>query len=187
MLKGQAAAMRYTSRDMTSGVAFRMISGATLTVTLAVILGVSIGGVAMPGPALAQESSNLTVDVADCVKLERPEERLACFERQVAEAEQARRPAGRAESPAELPIAAERRREPRASQEFAATIVDLRESIPDNYLITLENGQVRRQMRPKRYPLQPGYEVRIYSSRWGNSYRLSSPILNGFVQVERVR
>jgi hypothetical protein len=54
-------------------------------------------------------------------------------------------------------------------------------------MITLDNGQVWRQMQPKRYPLQPGYDVRIYSSRWGNSYRLSSPILNGFIQVERVR
>lgn len=71
--------------------------------------------------------------------------------------------------------------------ELVATIAALRETVPNAYLITLENGQIWRQSRPHRYPLQVGYEVRIYPSRWGSSYRLTSDILNGFIQVERVR
>ena len=206
MLKGQSAAM-----------CMRIRGGAvvTLVVAICMALGATIGGLAVPRSALAQDSAPLTVDVADCVKLDRPEDRLACFEDQVAEAEQARRPAEPNLSPAEPaarsagesasaqseprtrrqqsseaaapPTAAERRSAPRESQEFTGTIAALQETIPDSYTITLENGQVWRQMQPKRYALQPGYEVRIYSSRWGNSYRLSSPILNGFIQVERVR
>ncbi|HEX5418980.1 MAG TPA: hypothetical protein VFY39_03200, partial [Gammaproteobacteria bacterium] len=60
-------------------------------------------------------------------------------------------------------------------------------TVPNSYLITLENGQVWRQTYPEVYHLQPGYKVRIYPSRWGNSYRMSSDKLHGFIQVERVR
>ena len=71
--------------------------------------------------------------------------------------------------------------------EVFATVTELRETLPNNYLITLDNGQVWRQNRPKWYPLQPGYKVRLYPSRWGSSYRLAAEELNSFIQVERVR
>jgi hypothetical protein len=72
-------------------------------------------------------------------------------------------------------------------QEFFGTIASLRETVPNRYIITLENGQVWRQMRPTFYPLRPGHRVRIYSTNWGDSFRMSSDELNGFIQVERVR
>jgi len=71
--------------------------------------------------------------------------------------------------------------------EFHSTISKLREYIPGRYLITLENGQVWRQMVAKRYRLRVGHNVRIYPSRWGKSFRLSAEELKGFIQVERVR
>ncbi|HEU4619493.1 MAG TPA: hypothetical protein VFV10_15760 [Gammaproteobacteria bacterium] len=54
-------------------------------------------------------------------------------------------------------------------------------------MITLENGQIWRQMTPEIYPLQEGFEVKIYPTRWGNAYRLSVEELGGFIQVERVQ
>lgn len=71
--------------------------------------------------------------------------------------------------------------------ELRSTIVALRETVPNTYLITLENGQIWRQMEGKRYPINVGASVRIYPSRWGGSYRLSVEGINGFIQVERVR
>ncbi len=80
-----------------------------------------------------------------------------------------------------------REREDAARQEMLSTISALRETVPNTYLITLENGQVWRQMEAKRYRLQVGDSVRVYPSRWGSSYRLSVEGLNGFIQVERIR
>ena len=71
--------------------------------------------------------------------------------------------------------------------ELHSTISKLREYIPGRYLITLENGQVWRQMVAERYRLRVGHNVRIYPSRWGKSFRLSAEELKGFIQVERVR
>src|SRR5436189_153815 len=47
------------------------------------IAAVAIALGAVCQPAIAQDSKGLTVDVGDCVALEKPEERLACFEAQV--------------------------------------------------------------------------------------------------------
>jgi hypothetical protein len=71
--------------------------------------------------------------------------------------------------------------------EIFGTIASLRETVPNSYLITLEDGQVWRQMRPKWYPMRPGQKVRIYPGRLGTAYRLTAGNLNSFVQVERVR
>src|SRR5690606_19839890 len=95
----------------------------------------------------------------------------------------------------EIPLRAEadfgkrptRQRDETEREEMRSTIAALRETVPNTYLITLENGQVWRQMEAKRYRMQIGDSVRIYPSRWGASYRLSVEGINGFVQVERVR
>ncbi len=70
--------------------------------------------------------------------------------------------------------------------ELHSTISELKEVVPGRYLITLENGQVWRQMVGERYPLRVGNNVRIYPTRWGKSFRLSAEGLKGFIQVERV-
>jgi hypothetical protein len=79
------------------------------------------------------------------------------------------------------------RRDSRDSEpvEVVTRVAELRETVPNTWLITLDNGQVWRQTRPEPYPLRLGYEVRIYSSKWG--YRLTHRQLRGFIQVERVR
>ncbi|MFO7285516.1 MAG: hypothetical protein C0P79_001585 [Gammaproteobacteria bacterium] len=79
------------------------------------------------------------------------------------------------------------RRKVEERPELRSTIVALRETVPNTYLITLENGQVWRQMEGSRYPIHVGDSVRIYPSRWGGSYRLSVENVHGFIQVERVR
>ncbi len=71
--------------------------------------------------------------------------------------------------------------------EMTATIASVREVAPNRHLITLENGQVWRQMQPERYRLRPGQHARIYSTRWGASYRLTVEELRGFIQVQRVQ
>jgi len=95
----------------------------------------------------------------------------------------------------EIPLRAEsdfgmrpaRQREETERQELRSTIAALRETVPNTFLITLENGQVWRQMEAKRYRLEIGDSVRVYPSRSGGSYRLSVEGINGFIQVERVR
>jgi hypothetical protein len=69
--------------------------------------------------------------------------------------------------------------------DLVAKIADLRETVPNTYLITLDNGQVWRQTQSQAYPLRPGLDVRVRQSKWG--YRLSAPELRGQIPVERVR
>jgi len=72
-----------------------------------------------------------------------------------------------------------------APSEIVARVAELRETVPNSYVITLDNGQVWRQTRPMAYPLRQGLDVRIFKARWG--YRMTNPKLRGFIQVERVR
>ena len=190
---------------------------------------VAIGAVFGTQPALAQRGTEVTVEVGECLDIEAPTERLACFERRVEQARDEdaapatpsrargaatppaasappavrtapaeptqRAPAARAPSPADDDSFGRRspRREARKAPELeprielVAKVVSLRETIPNSYTITLDNGQVWRQNRPEYYPLQPGHEVRIYPGKLGDSYRLTAPFLRGWIQVERVR
>ena len=71
--------------------------------------------------------------------------------------------------------------------EVRARVAELQETVPNAFLITLDNGQVWRQTRADPYKsLKVGQEVRVYYSRW-RAYRLGSPQMSGFLQVERVR
>lgn len=71
--------------------------------------------------------------------------------------------------------------------EVRAKVAELRETVPNAFLITLDNGQVWRQTQPDSYvSLRVGQDVRIFFSRW-RTYRLDSPQMRGFLQVERVR
>ena len=149
----------------------------------AIVAGAAAVGLASaqaPGPAVS-------VDVSECVKLTTPEERLACFEAQVEGAKTA--PPGAAASGSKTSEAVEfgaaGDQEPEV-QEIQARITDLRETVPNSYLITLDNGQVWRQTVPKNYGLREGIPVRIYYSRW-RAYRLTNEQLKSFIQVERVR
>ena len=53
--------------------------------------------------------------------------------------------------------------------------------------VTLESGQVWRQMLSKRYPVSVGDTVTIRPTRWGSAYRLTSERVSGFIQVQRVK
>jgi hypothetical protein len=202
---------------------------------------VTVLGAAVAPPAVAQDSEKLTVEVNDCLAIEKRDERLACFDAQV---EAARRrspsegapaepnrpappaaaapppppaPAGRsaaapapaaptrnAESGARTAPPAAEAEAPRegrrsrsgddfgrkvqaqeAEQEIVATVTDLRETVPNSYVITLDNGQVWRQSVPQRYPLRKGLEVRLRETKFG--YRLTAPQYRGQIPVERVR
>jgi hypothetical protein len=61
-----------------------------------------VAGVVVSGSALGQQPDGLEVDVAECVKLQSPGERLDCYERQVQRAQAARAapPAAAAPPPA---------------------------------------------------------------------------------------
>ncbi len=84
--------------------------------------------------------------------------------------------------------AAEQSQESDAAEgQYLGTITAIRERIPDSYVITLDNGQIREQAAPKRYPLRPGLEVRLYATNWGKSYRLTGLGSGGHIQVRRVR
>jgi hypothetical protein len=200
-----------------------------VTVVIALALGAAV-----LQPAVAQDPKKLTVDVGDCVALEKPEERLACFEAQVDAARQRAAPASASEAtgagtpastgantgpgPAPEPTpssahAAEpigpssaaavqsgksasqprvdengggaQRGSEREPVEIVATVTELRETVPNAYVITLDNGQVWWQAHPKPYPLRTGLVVRLRETKFG--YRLTAPELHGQIQVERVR
>jgi len=73
------------------------------------------------------------------------------------------------------------------SNELIARVAEIKELNPNRFLITLQNGQVWEQMQTRRFALAEGDEIRIYPSRWGSSYRLSSRSHKGYIQVQRLR
>jgi hypothetical protein len=154
----------------------------------------------------AQGADSLTIDIGQCVVLESERERLECYERLANAAIEAEPGAeGRSAAPPVVDSAAEPAARPVPAQpaasagsaaaaseaaedeEIHSRVTAVEEYLPNRYRVTLENGQVWRQMQAKRYLLRPGHQVRIYPSRWGESYRLSAEELNGFIQVERAR
>jgi hypothetical protein len=187
---------------------------------LAIALAIVIGG-AWLRPVGAQDSERLTVEVDECVKLEKPEERLACFEAQVEAARRSPRsePAAAPSAPPAVqsappavqsavppvqsppPAVQTPQPAPAASSagnagfpaersgptEIVAKIAELSETVPNAFLITLDNGQVWRQSQPMRYPLRPGLDVQLRPSKWGNDWHLTAPKLRGQIKVERVR
>ena len=147
--------------------------------------------------SLAQASGDLSIEVSECVELSSDPERFACYER-LAEAALSERPSGEPESadataaPAgSAPANAEHVAPPSAqdspSPDIISTIAALDEIRPNVYTVELENGQVWRQVGSQRYPLRVGFDVRVYSTRWGHLHRLSAVDRGGFIQVERVR
>jgi len=149
-----------------------------------------VGGVGIQA-GLAQGADSVTIDVGECVNLQSPEERFACYERNVKAASSA---------PAAVPPAGAREADSDAApapapapsgepdpQEFVGTVTALRETVPNSYVITLDNGQVWRQTYAEWYGLRPGQTVRIRPSRWGGTFWLSVDELNGYIQVKRVR
>ena len=170
----------------------------------------------------ADNTAPVMIDASDCIELNRPIERLTCFEDRVEAAKQA--PASRPPR-TDLPVVSIPRNtasqpqqaqpepapDPQTAtntgnsveddfgildntdnrkdrgQELVARITGIKELNPNRHIITLENGQVWEQTATKRFALATGDEVRIYPSRWGNSYRLGSMSHNGFIQVRRLR
>lgn len=169
----------------------------------------ALAGSALVGsPAgFAQAAGDLSIQVGECVELRSAAERYACFERQVDEAleeeagtndggapggqgTQGDTPAPASETPNSAtapPGASAVAEEDERPGQVVSTITALDERLPDQYVITLENGQAWRQMASKRYPLRVGQQVRVYPTHWGNSYRLVAGESKGFIQVERVR
>lgn len=182
--------------------------------TCAVLMAAVVGTAGLQR-ATAQDAENLTVEVGDCAELASPEARLACFDAQVEAARGARPGSDERRGPAapsasappsevrsepvrttasefgmnesrEMRERRERREGAPLTQELVARVTELRETVPNAYLITLDNGQVWRQTRPLAYPLREGHEVRVYTTgRFG--YRMTNRDLRGFIAVERVR
>jgi len=179
-------------------------TAAALTAAIGIVLGIQA--------ALAQGADSLTVDVGECVSLASPEERFACYERQVGAARTAPAasppdtraagsgPAAPASGPEPDSVTGARpaavgdaapSAAPQAAAteplEFVATVTSLRQTVPNSYVITLDNGQVWRQSYAEWYPLRPGQTVRVRPSRWGGTFWLTADEANGFIQVKRVR
>lgn len=176
-----------------------------------VFLFVAAGSAIAGSPAsFAQAAGDLFIEVGECIELESTNERLACFERRVDAAlteqsggereanvpgvQSARddsaangAPSSHDASPADTPTVVEEAEQSEQSEQIVSRIVALDERLPNAYVITLENGQTWRQVRSERYPLRVDHHVRIYPTRWGNSYRLTTEESRGFIQVERVR
>ena len=139
----------------------------------------------------AQGSDETTSGVAACAQLESATARLDCYD-------ELARKAGRNDASAVAPSTASpdetkpvSRREARAAdrqeREQTGQVASIREIQPGRIEVTLTNGQVWRQTNSDRYNLLVGHEVHIYPSGFGKYFRLSSPELGKFIQVERVR
>jgi hypothetical protein len=152
---------------------------------------------AFDAATIAQDAGRVTIDADRCLEIEAPDERLACFEGQVGEAR-----ANPASEPGSATVATptasqpvrtvdvadqQQRQSGDARGELVGSIAALSFRSPNQYLVTLDNGQIWEQRIPERYLLRVGQRVRIYPSRWGKSFRLEADDLNGFIQVVRVR
>jgi len=182
----------------------RNVSGAAVERAGIAIAAAIAGGVGIQ-TALAQDAGGVTVEVSECVSLQAPEERFACYERHVDAAVQQSpaaalpsEPGGRVEpaappgAPGAAPAAAAAsatppRGESTEPEEIVATVTALRQTVPNSHVITLDNGQIWRQTYAEWYPLQPGQRVRLRPSKWGGVFRLTADELNGYIQVQRVR
>lgn len=71
-------------------------------------------------------------------------------------------------------------------QELVDTVASIRTLKQNLIEVTLESGQVWRQMLSKRYPVNVGDTVIIRPTRWGSAYRMTAERISGFIQVERV-
>ena len=166
-----------------------------------------LGGSFVAQLATAQESGRVTVDVEQCLELESAAARGACFAAQVDQALDDRSSsdasdgsaATRSDADRDRAAAAQRTTQPapRAAArpfdrardadeeiEYFGKIVELRETVPNSYVITLDNGQVWRQTDPQRYPLRTGLDVRLEPTRWGSQYRLTSEATGGYIRVK---
>jgi len=147
---------------------------------------------------LAQEPGRVTIDAQRCLELESPDERLACFETQVDEAESrgstapatagAPTPSSQQSIPtvdvAALPGQGAAADAPGQS-EWVGNITSLREREPNQHVITLDSGQVWQQRGTERYPLRVGQRVRIHETRFG--LRLQADGVNRYIPVERIQ
>ena len=61
------------------------------------------------------------------------------------------------------------------------------EEVYDGWLVTLESGQMWKQMSRKTYMLKVGQQVKISPAMWGDSFHLSVKELGSFIQVKRVK
>ncbi|HUQ52064.1 MAG TPA: hypothetical protein VM692_07565, partial [Gammaproteobacteria bacterium] len=124
-----------------------------------------------------------------------PSQRPAAPAAPTAAARNERPVAAPSEPPAARPrdraVRTEEARVPNGSTEsngkVTAGISALRETIPNAWLITLDNGQVWRQDYPEPYPLKVGQRVEIATSGRLSGVRLTAAGLRGSIQVERVR
>jgi hypothetical protein len=155
--------------------------------------------------ALAQDPApRVTIDASRCIELASPEERLACFDAQVTSASSGQRSESASPAPvaAGVPPAVQQQSAPTVAvarvppqntaadapaNEWVGTITSLKVRAPNQYLITLDSGQVWSQPVAARYALRIGQRVRVYESRWGSSKRLEADGVKGFIQVELVR
>ena len=76
---------------------------------------------------------------------------------------------------------------PTNPQDIVGKVTALSKTVPNAWLITLDNGQVWRQTYPEVYPLKPGQRVTLRPSGWGVTFRLTGDGMHGYIQVERVR
>ena len=156
-----------------------------------------ICGFAYVDATSAQEPSQVTIDARRCRDLESPDERLACLEKQIDEAESrapaapataAAPPSGTQQSAPTVDVEklpGEGPTEKPGQAEWVGIITALREREPDQYLITLDTGQMWLQRGSERYGLRVGQRVRIEQTRFG--LRLQADGVNGFIHVARVR
>ena len=170
---------------------------------------------------LAQEQDRVTIDARRCLELEAADERLACFEAQVGEAQSRGSPTpataaapataatpATATAPATVATPATAVAPALSSQqsiptvevaslpaegapadapgqsEWVGSVTALRQREPNQYVITLDSGEVWQQRGADRYPLRVGQKVRIYQTRFGT--RLQADGVNGFIHVFRV-
>ena len=190
-----------------------MVSNTNDKRTVLALAALAVGVAAGLDSVHAQDDTGgVTVEVAECVKLETPDARLACYEARVDSVLKGRSEAPSvppaAAAPAAIGVSQSTGAQPQptaaptttnsapaatspastdAPDEIVATVTAVRQTVPNAHVITLDNGQVWQQTEPQQYLLRPGVKVRIYATRWGPGWRLTADELRGFIRVKRVR
>lgn len=146
---------------------------------------------AVLSPAAVQAQPATLEAIAACLGIVEREARHACYDRAEGLALQQLQQAPATDAVPAVEdfgkVGARVEQDTEGKVELVDHVADLREVQHKQWQITLESGQVWRQVLSQTFNLRPGYEVRIAPINDGPNHRLSSPQVSGSIQVRRLR
>lgn len=143
---------------------------------------------ALPLHALAQ-TGTIQLELARCAAIADINARVACYDALANTRQNQPQSAVPAVPRTQVPEEAQAKpvADARNAQTLLARVTQLREVQPGKMRITLANGQVWQQTVAKAFFIRTNDTVRIDSSGWGRSFRLTIDGHPEYIQVSRLR